>query len=82
MEILKASNPRFIRCIKPNAFKRPRIFESIDVNRQLQYSGVLATVMIRRAGYPLRQEFYQFVQRYSIILKTNMSMNNKKEINL
>ena len=68
MRILSESQPKFVRCIKPNAVKRPQLFESIDVNRQLQYSGVLETVKIRRAGYPVRRDYEEFVQRYQIFL--------------
>ncbi len=69
MKILGESQPKFVRCIKPNAHKKPSLFESIDVNRQLQYSGVLETVKIRRAGYPVRKDYEEFCKRYSIMLK-------------
>lgn len=39
------------------------------MNRQLQYSGVLETVKIRRAGYPVRRDYEEFIKRYSIFLK-------------
>ena len=36
--------------------------------RQLRYSGMLETVRIRLAGFPLRYTFQQFSQRFRILL--------------
>lgn len=37
--------------------------------RQLRYSGMMETIRIRRAGYPTRHLFYDFVERYRILVR-------------
>ena len=36
------------------------------VCRQLTYSGMMETITIRKAGYPIRYEFDYFAQRYDV----------------
>nr|XP_057947425.1 unconventional myosin-X isoform X2 [Doryrhamphus excisus] len=67
MATLSASNPFFIRCIKPNMEKNPNIFDPEVVLNQLRYSGMLETVKIRRAGFPVRRTFKDFFMRYKIV---------------
>uniref|UniRef100_A0A8K9Y211 Uncharacterized protein n=1 Tax=Oncorhynchus mykiss TaxID=8022 RepID=A0A8K9Y211_ONCMY len=62
MNTLSASNPFFVRCIKPN-------MDKVVVLNQLRYSGMLETVKIRRAGFPVRRTFNDFYSRYKMILK-------------
>uniref|UniRef100_A0AAX7VHE5 Myosin X, like 1 n=1 Tax=Astatotilapia calliptera TaxID=8154 RepID=A0AAX7VHE5_ASTCA len=69
MATLSVSNPFFIRCIKPNMEKTPNVFDPEVVLNQLRYSGMLETVKIRRAGFPVRRTFKDFFSRYKIILK-------------
>ncbi|XP_043999049.1 unconventional myosin-X isoform X2 [Gambusia affinis] len=69
MATLSASNPFFIRCIKPNMEKNPNVFDPEIVLNQLRYSGMLETVKIRRAGFPVRRTFKDFLSRYKIIIK-------------
>ncbi|KAI4803743.1 hypothetical protein KUCAC02_025392, partial [Chaenocephalus aceratus] len=69
MATLSVSNPFFIRCIKPNMEKNPSVFNPEVVLNQLRYSGMLETVKIRRAGFPVRRTFKDFANRYKIIQK-------------
>uniref|UniRef100_A0A672T755 Unconventional myosin-X-like n=1 Tax=Sinocyclocheilus grahami TaxID=75366 RepID=A0A672T755_SINGR len=69
MATLSASNPFFVRCIKPNMEKNANKFDADVVLNQLRYSGMLETVKIRRAGFPVRRTFQDFLSRYTMILR-------------
>ncbi|KAK1166265.1 hypothetical protein AOXY_G12848 [Acipenser oxyrinchus oxyrinchus] len=69
MATLSTSNPFFVRCIKPNMQKAPNKFDPEVVLNQLRYSGMLETVKIRRAGFPVRRQFQDFYTRYKMLLK-------------
>ncbi|KAL8588845.1 hypothetical protein ACOMHN_011561 [Nucella lapillus] len=68
MKTLSLCQPFFVRCIKPNEFKRPLMFDRELCCKQLRYSGMMETIRIRRAGYPIRHHFDTFVDRYRILV--------------
>uniref|UniRef100_A0AAQ6I8T5 Uncharacterized protein n=1 Tax=Anabas testudineus TaxID=64144 RepID=A0AAQ6I8T5_ANATE len=78
MKTLNACQPYFIRCIKPNDFKKPMLFDRELCMRQLRYSGMMETIKIRKAGYPVRYTFDEFLQRYRVLLKSSLC-DPKKE---
>ncbi|CAL8334609.1 unnamed protein product [Boreogadus saida] len=53
MRTLGVCQPFFVRCIKPNEYKKPMMME---------------TIRIRRAGYPIRYTFVEFVDRYRVLM--------------
>ncbi|XP_046961515.1 myosin-VIIa-like [Vanessa cardui] len=68
MKTLFACHPFFIRCIKPNELKKPRVFDRALCVRQLRYAGLMETAKIRQAGYPIRYSYSEFVHRYRLVI--------------
>ncbi|XP_059660209.1 myosin-6-like [Cornus florida] len=67
LETLSATEPHYIRCVKPNNLLKPAIFENNNVLQQLQCGGVMEAIRISCAGYPTRKPFYEFVDRFCIL---------------
>ncbi|XP_049332772.1 unconventional myosin-X [Astyanax mexicanus] len=79
MSTLSTSNPFFVRCIKPNNNKMPDCFDHSVVLNQLRYSGMLETVRIRRAGFPVRRTFQDFCSRYYVLMRGVIMCEDQKE---
>ncbi|CAN6290994.1 unnamed protein product [Urochloa humidicola] len=67
LETLSATEPHYIRCVKPNNVLKPAIFENSNVLQQLRCGGVLEAIRISCLGYPTRRTFYEFVSRFGIL---------------
>ena len=72
MELINGTNPHWIRCIKPHPLKQPRLFSHNEVMSQLRSAGVLDTVKVRKAGYPIRFKIDLFLTRYRILVTKDM----------
>ncbi|ORY43349.1 hypothetical protein BCR33DRAFT_766571 [Rhizoclosmatium globosum] len=57
---LGLTTTHYVRCIKPNSLMEAFAFEDSKVLGQLKYSGMLETIKIRKAGFPLRIPYEQF----------------------
>ena len=64
LKMLSESNPRYVKCIKPNSLKSPKILDSIDVMDQLLCAGVLEAIKIRKQGYNIRRTKEEFYKTY------------------
>ncbi|XP_043931168.1 unconventional myosin-X-like [Protopterus annectens] len=78
MATLNTSNPFFVRCIKPNMEKASNKFHPEVVLNQLRYSGMLETVKIRRAGFPVRRQFQDFNSRYKMLMR-NLKISQEEK---
>nr|XP_029123556.1 myosin-6 isoform X2 [Elaeis guineensis] len=67
LETLSATEPHYIRCVKPNNLLKPAIFENNSVLQQLRCGGVMEAIRISCAGYPTRRAFYEFIDRFGIL---------------
>ncbi|XP_039290294.1 unconventional myosin-Ia isoform X3 [Nilaparvata lugens] len=64
---VSAKTAHYVRCIKPNELKQPRIFEMALVQHQVRYLGLLETVRVRRCGFCHRLGYTQFLARYKML---------------
>ncbi|XP_029527278.2 unconventional myosin-VIIa-like isoform X2 [Oncorhynchus nerka] len=80
MRTLNACQPFFVRCIKPNELKKPMLFDRELCVRQLRYSGMMETIRIRRAGYPIRYTFGEFVDRYRVLMPGVKPANRQEDL--
>lgn len=67
LETLNATEPHYIRCVKPNNLLKPAIFENNNVLQQLRCGGVMEAIRISCAGYPTRKTFDEFIGRFTIL---------------
>ncbi|CAL0299636.1 unnamed protein product [Lupinus luteus] len=67
LETLSATEPHYIRCVKPNNLLKPGIFENKNVLQQLRCGGVMEAIRISCAGYPTRKTFDEFVDRFGLL---------------
>eukprot|EP00756_Hemistasia_phaeocysticola_P030308 Hpha_TRINITY_DN16281_c4_g1::TRINITY_DN16281_c4_g1_i2::g.14902::m.14902/K10357/MYO5; myosin V len=68
MQLIESTNPHWIRCVKPHPAKKPLMVHGITCMGQLESSGVLGTVKIRKAGFPVRPDFKKFVARFKSLV--------------
>jgi len=54
----------FVRCIKPNRVKEPDIYEADLVLTQLAYTGMLVTLKIQKAGFPVRFKHQRYLDDF------------------
>eukprot|EP00998_Keelungia_sp_KM082_P006743 NODE_297_length_2124_cov_89.645969_g291_i0.p1 GENE.NODE_297_length_2124_cov_89.645969_g291_i0~~NODE_297_length_2124_cov_89.645969_g291_i0.p1 ORF type:complete len:683 (+),score=213.20 NODE_297_length_2124_cov_89.645969_g291_i0:298-2049(+) len=67
MAIINSTNPHWIRCIKPHPAKKPLNWHGQQTLTQLTSSGIIGTVKVRKAGFPIRMYFQDFLRRFRIL---------------
>ena len=67
-EMLNASEPHYVRCIKPNSEKTAEKLQPAMVLEQLKNAGMMETIRIRQKGYATRALHREFFSRYSVLL--------------
>lgn len=65
---LRLTEPHFIRCVKPNHLKKPRIFDGELILRQLRYAGLFEAIRIRKSGFAYRVPHDIFTHQYAILV--------------
>ncbi|KAM5274247.1 unconventional myosin-XIX [Ctenodactylus gundi] len=67
--VLYGTTPHYIRCIKPNSQSQPQTFFQKEVLSQLEACGLVETIHISAAGFPIRVSHQNFVERYKLLRK-------------
>jgi myosin heavy subunit len=68
VEMLDSTKPRYVRCVCPNAHKKPDYFHAGDILRQLKCAGMMEAIRIRQQGYALRESHEQMFKRYALLV--------------
>ncbi len=61
---------RYIRCVKPNKMKQPRVMQHLSSVEQLRCAGVVAAVTISRSAFPNRLDHEQVFDRFMCLDKS------------
>ncbi|PSR98811.1 Myosin-11 like, partial [Actinidia chinensis var. chinensis] len=80
METLNATEPHYIRCVKPNNLLKPAVFENANIMQQLRCGGVLEAIRISCAGYPTRRPFFEFINRLGLLAPEVLEGNYDEKV--
>ena len=69
MKMLNETQSRYIRCIKPNVMKKPKILQHMSTVEQLRCAGVVAAVTISRSAFPNRLDHRSCLERFKMLKK-------------
>ncbi|PNI47472.1 MYO19 isoform 8, partial [Pan troglodytes] len=67
LQVLHSTTPHYIRCIKPNSQGQAQTFLQEEVLSQLEACGLVETIHISAAGFPIRVSHQNFVERYKLL---------------
>lgn len=87
MTMLKQTESRYIRCIKPNKLKKPILMEHLSTIEQLRCAGVVAAVTLSRSAFPnrldnavVRFKFWQLWDVSDFPSKATSSMSKQEKL--
>ena len=75
MRTIEGTRTRYIRCIKPNHERIPRLIDLLSTLQQLQCAGVCEAVAVSRAAYPNRMTHDTVFGRYSCLSSAHYSFD-------
>ena len=61
---LESCECNFVRCLKPNTSKKPRLFVPTLTLKQIIYMGILDTIYVRKESFPYRLKYKDFYEKY------------------
>lgn len=77
MKNLNETQSRYIRCIKPNTVKKPRVMMHMTTIEQLRCAGVVAAVTISRSAFPNRLDHRACLERFKVLNKVKGKKKGK-----
>ncbi|EZG47683.1 putative myosin [Gregarina niphandrodes] len=80
MELIRSTEPHFIRCLKPNEEKQALKFTSAKVLIQLHALSILEALQLRNLGYSYRRPFEDFIKQFKFLdlgITENKSLDPK-----
>jgi len=66
METLGATEPHFIRCLKPNEEKRGDLWDTPRMHEQVVFNGIPENIKIAQGGFVWRVDYEAFIARYKL----------------
>jgi myosin V len=78
MKNLNETQSRYIRCIKPNTKKLPRVMMHMTTIEQLRCAGVVAAVTISRSAFPNRLDHRACLERFKVLNKVKGKKGKKQ----
>lgn len=81
MENISSTRTRYIRCVKPNQKKQPKIMEPLSTVEQLRCAGVVAAVTISRAAFPNRLPHHVVLEKFSSLVTGSQKIEYHKDEN-
>lgn len=79
MENISSTRTRYIRCIKPNQQKKPKVMEPISTVEQLRCAGVVAAVTISRSAFPNRLSHHVTLEKFASLCSSKVVEYHKEE---
>ena len=79
MTSITETRTRYIRCIKPNTIKAPRVMHHLSTVEQLRCAGVVAAVTISRSAFPNRLEHEFVFDRFMCLDKSFVRESNNDD---
>ena len=80
MEALSTTETRYVRCIKPNMEKLPKVVDDESVIEQLRCAGVIAAVNVSRSTFPNRMLHEAVVEKFACCCDRETDVFNVKLI--
>lgn len=80
MKKLNETQSRYIRCVKPNTLKKPRVMMHMTTIEQLRCAGVVAAVTISRSAFPNRLDHRACLERFKVLNKESKKGKKKEKV--